>query len=150
MGASANQIERQIEETRHRMDENLNELEDRAASNARRYGRIAAVAIGALALIGAGLLVYRRTRKPALQKKFMDHVSMGSLRDFAGDLRSRVKKTIPSVTLTINERSEEPGAVESIVRKVAPAIVGTASTALLDRVTLAGAGGDRRRTQRAD
>jgi hypothetical protein len=94
MGASANEIERQIEETRNRMDENLGVLEDRAASNAVRYGRVAAVAVGALALVGAGYLVYRRMRKPSLRRRFMDgldRVSVESVRDFAGDMRSRLR-----------------------------------------------------------
>lgn len=149
MGASASEIERQIEETRKRMDENLGALEDRATSKAVKYGRMAAVTVGALALVGAGYLVYRRMRKPSLRRRFMDgldRVSVESLRDFAGDMRSRLKESLPSVTLTVNHRSEEPGTGESIVRKVAPAIVGTASTALLERAARAGAGHDIRRT----
>src|SRR5207237_8316 len=50
MGASAREIERQIMETRERMDDNLNELEGRAASNAVRYGRIAAIVVAAVAV----------------------------------------------------------------------------------------------------
>jgi hypothetical protein len=147
MGASANEIERQIEETRNRMDQNLGVLEDRAASSAVRYGRIAAVAVGALAVLGAGFLVYRRIRKPTLKRRLtdgFDRVSVDSLRDLVGEMRSRLKKPLPSVTLTVNERSAEPRTVESIVRKVAPAIVGTASTVLLERVARAGKGDTRR------
>jgi hypothetical protein len=129
MGASANEIERQIAETRSRMDQNLTVLEHKAATNAVRYGRIAGVAIGALAAAGVGFLVYRRMRRPSLK----DRVSVNSLREFAGDLRSRFKK-LPSVTVSVNDHSAEPGLVEGILRDVGPAIVGTASTALIERV----------------
>ena len=137
MGASASEIERQIEETRNRMDHNLGVLEQRATSNAIRFGRVAAVAVGAIALAGAGFLIYRRMRKPTLQRKLtarLGGMSIDSLRDLAGEMNSRLKKSLPSVTVTFNERTEEPGAIASVVRKVAPAIIGTASTALLERV----------------
>jgi len=93
------------------MDENLNQLEDRAASNAIRYGRIVAIVAGAAAVAGAGFLIYRRMHRPTL------------------------KEQLPSVTVrVIEKRPQERGTIESIVRKVAPALVGTASTALLGRV----------------
>jgi hypothetical protein len=59
MGASAREIERQIRETRDRIDANLRRLESRAASSATRYGLIGAAVVGALA-VGAGFLIYRR------------------------------------------------------------------------------------------
>jgi len=153
MGASASEIERQIEETRNRMDQNLGVLEDRAVSNAVRFCRVAAIAVGAIALAGAGFLIYRRMRKPTLQRKLMDRLSgmsVDSLRELAGDMNSRLKRSLPSVTVTVNERTEEPGTMESIVRKAAPAIVGTASTALLERVARAGDGDSRRPVPQAD
>jgi len=135
------------------MDQNLGVLEDRAVSNAVRFGRVAAIAVGAIALAGAGFLIYRRMRKPTLQRKLMDRLSgmsVDSLRELAGDMNSRLKRSLPSVTVTVNERTEEPGTMESIVRKAAPAIVGTASTALLERVARAGDGDSRRPVPQAD
>ena len=141
MGASTDQIDRQIRETRERMDENLGVLEERATSNAVRYGRIVAIVAGAAALGVAGFLVYRRVRKPSLKSRLQD-MSPDSLRDMAGEIAARMKKmkdvrkSMPSVTLTVNEKAaEEPGTIESIVRKVGPALVGTASTALIERFT---------------
>ena len=111
MGASAREIERQIKETRERMDNNLNELEDRAASNAVRYGRIAAIVVGVVA-IGE------------------------NLRELAEAVSGRLKGQLPSVTVKVNEPTpREPGTIESIVRRVAPAMLGTVSTALLERVS---------------
>lgn len=136
MGASADEIDRQIKDTRDRMDENLEVLEKRATSKAVRYGKLAALVIGAAAVGGAGFLLYRRLRKPTLKDR-LQGMSIGSLRGWADELTARLKR-LPSVTLTVNERGdEEPGVFENIVRRVAPAAVGTASTALLHRMTRA-------------
>jgi hypothetical protein len=62
VGASAREIEREIRKTRDRMDVNLTRLEIRAASSALRYGRMAAIALGVVALGAAGLVVFKKTR----------------------------------------------------------------------------------------
>ncbi len=134
MGASAREIEREIRATRERMDENLTRLEGRAASDAVRFGRIAAVILGVVAVGGAASLVYRRTRRPTLRDR-LDQLSLDHLRALAAEATGRLKDRLPSVTVKVNEKTEEdPGTVESILRKVAPALVGTAGSALLQRV----------------
>jgi len=134
MGASADQIESEIKETRERIDENLGMLEGRAASNAVRYGRIAAIVVGVGVLAGAGFLLYRRSRRPNLKDR-LDAMSIDSLKELAAEASERLSKRLPTVRVTVNEKTEEePGTVEAIVRKVAPALIGTASTALLERV----------------
>ncbi len=135
MGASAREIEREIKVTRDRMDENLTQLEGRAAGNAARYGRLAAIAAGVVAAGAVAFLVYRRTRKPTLRDR-IDDVSIENLRAMLDNLSARLKEDLPSVTVRVNEKSErEPSTIEAIVRKVAPAVVGTASTALLERIS---------------
>ncbi len=135
MGASAREIERQIKETRERMDNNLNQLEDRAASNAVRYGRIAAIVVGVVAIGGAGFLLYRKMRRPTLKDR-LDDLSIENLRELAEAVSGRLKGQLPSVTVKVNEPTpQEPGTIESIVRRVAPAMLGTVSTALLERVS---------------
>jgi uncharacterized membrane protein YccC len=130
MGASAREIEREIKETRDRMDANLTRLEGTAATRAVRYGRWATLGVGVLAAAGVAFLVYRRTRKPKLRDRLSD-ASVERLRE----LLEKLREELPSVTVRVNDRSErEPGTVESIVRKVAPAIIGTASTAVLERI----------------
>ncbi len=130
MGASAREIERQIRETRDRMDENLTRLEGRTRSGAMRYGRFAAIGLGALLLAGGALFIYRRTRKPTLRDR-LNELSLDNLRTLAEQMREK----LPSVTIRLNEKTdEEPGTVESIVRKVAPALVASAGTALLERL----------------
>src|SRR5438046_124469 len=132
MGASAREIEGQIKETRERMDNNLNELEDRAASNAVRYGRIAAIVVGVVAIGGAGFLLYRRMHRPTLKDR-LDDLSIENLRELAEAVSGRLKGQLPSVTVKVNGPTpREPGTIESIVRRVAPAMLGTVSTALLE------------------
>ncbi len=53
MGPSADEIDRQTRK-REQIDENLDVLEHRSAWNAVRYGKIAAVAVGIVAVAGAG------------------------------------------------------------------------------------------------
>jgi hypothetical protein len=134
MGASAREIERQIKETRARMDDNLTRLEGRASSSAVRFGRIAAIVLGVVAIGGVAYVVYRRTRRPTLRDR-LDDLSLDNLRTLVGDASDRVRDRLPSVTVRFNEKTEqEPGAVESIIRKVGPALVGTAGSALLSRM----------------
>jgi hypothetical protein len=150
MGASAREIEQQIRDTRERIDENLTVLEKRAASSAVRYGKIAAIGIGAAAAAVVVVLIYRRVRRPTFKER-IDRMSIESLRELTQRLAARLKKPLGTVKVTVHERAEGPGTVERIVRKVAPAIVGTASTALLERVTRsAGRGKAHRRAPRAD
>ena len=142
MGASAREIEREIRETRERMDDNLSRLEGKAANGARRAGVIAAV-VGAVVAVGiAGYVVYRRTHRPTWRDR-LDDLSPANLRDLAQELSQRLRDGLPSVTVRVNEKTEkEPGTAQAILRRVAPAIVGTASTALLSRVAAAPDGAD--------
>ena len=138
MGASTDQIDRQIKETRERMDENLGTLEQRATSNAVRYGKIAAIVVGAAVAGAATFLIVRRLRRPTLSRRLRG-LSPDAMRELVDELRSRIKdarKSMPAVTVTVNDKEKaEPGTVESIVRKVAPAVIGTASTAVIEKLT---------------
>ena len=143
MGASEDEIDRQIRATRSHMDENLGVLEQRAASKAIRYGRIAAVVVGAVAVAGAGWLIYRRINRPTRRERLQGMVieALKDLPDSFCDLSdaaaTRLKKPMPSIKVVVNGEGEakEPGALEGIVRRIAPGVVGTASTALIQRFT---------------
>jgi len=146
MGASKDQIEREIRETRERMDENLELLEDRAVSNAVRYGRIAVVALLVTAAGVAGFLMYRRMRRPGVKER-LERLSPESLREFAVEIGTHVKERFPSVTVTVNEKKEpEPWPLQSILRRVAPTIIGSASTAVVEKLTRRPAEREGRRT----
>jgi hypothetical protein len=141
MGASTDEIDRQINETRDHIDENLAVLERRAASNATRYGRLAVMVLGVVAVVGAGALIYQRIKRPSrrqqLQVTLKDALKdlPDTLRGLPDEVAARLKRPLPSIKVVVNgaEDSKEPGTVESIVRKVAPAVVTTASGALIDR-----------------
>jgi len=134
MGASAREIEREIRETRERMDYNLTRLEGQATSDARRHGIFAVTILGVAVLAVAGILVYRRMHRPTLRDR-LDELSLDNLRSLAKDLSERLHESLPSVTVRLNEKTdEEPGMVAGIVREVAPALVGTAGSAMLHRL----------------
>jgi hypothetical protein len=142
MGASADEIERQIKETREQIDEDLGVLEHRALSSALRYGKIAAVIVGVVAVAGVGVLIYRRVHRPTrpdqlrslLIEAFKD--LPGSLHDLPDEISARLKKPLPSIKVAVNaDEPEESSTLERIVRRVAPALVGTASTAVIKRFT---------------
>jgi hypothetical protein len=142
MGASADEIDRQIKETRDHIDENLGMLEQRAASSAVRYGKIVAVIVGVVAVAGAGVLIYRRINRPTRTEQLRSIVIEAlkdlpdSLRDLPEEVSARLKRPVPSIRVVVNgEASEEPGTFERVVRRVAPAVVGTASSALIERLT---------------
>jgi hypothetical protein len=96
-------IDRQIDETPDNMGQNL-DLEQEA-SDARMYGRIAAIGLAVLVLAGAGYLVYRRVKRPPLAKRLRTRL-LESLRDLPAELPSRLselpsrwKERIPRVSV---------------------------------------------------
>jgi hypothetical protein len=142
MGAAADEIDRQIRETREHMDENLGTLERRAASNATRYGKIAAVVLGVAVVAGSGVLIYRRMQRPSRTEQVRSMVLEvlkdlpDALRDLPAEVTARLKKPLPSIKVEVNGEGDarESRTFEGIVRKVAPAVVTTASSALIDRI----------------
>jgi hypothetical protein len=141
MGASEDEIDRQIKETRQHIEDNLDVLEQRATSNAVRYGKIAAVVVGVAVMAGAGVLIYRRINRPTRREQLRSMLIEAlkdlpdALRDLPEDVASKVKRQLPSIKIVVNGEDEarEPGTLESIVRRVAPALVGTASSAVIGR-----------------
>ena len=148
MGPSADEIDRQIRK-REQIDENFDVLEHRAASNAVRYGKIAAVVVGVVAVAGVGVLIYRRMNRPTRSEKLRSMVIEAlkdlpdTFRDLPEEVSSRLRRPLPSIKVVVNaEEPEEPGTLERIVRRVAPAVVGTASSAVIERFTRTSDSGD--------
>ena len=130
MGAPAHEVEPEINQTRDRTDVNLARLEGSPAARVVRYRRWVAVGVGVLGAAGVAFLVYRRTRRPKLRDR-LSGVSVKRLRE----LLEKFREELPSVTVTVNDKSARaPGTMESIVRTVTPALIGTASTAVLERI----------------
>ncbi len=139
MGSSEDEIDRQMNEAREQIDENLDR---RAPSNAARYAKVAAVIVGVAVVAGAGVLVYRRmnrrTRTERLRSMVVEALRdlPDSLRDLPDEVSRRLKKSLPSIKVVVNgEEFEEPGTLERIVRRLVPAVVGTASGAVIERFT---------------
>jgi hypothetical protein len=142
MGSSEDEIDRQIKEAREHIDENLGVLEQRAASDAVRVGKIAALIVGVALVAGAGVLIYRRmnrrTRTEQLRHALVEALRdlPDSLRDLPDEVSTRFKRSLPTIKVVVNgEEAGEPGTLERIVRRVAPAVVGSASTAVIERFT---------------
>jgi hypothetical protein len=141
MGTSADQIDRRTKETRDHHDESLDALEQRTASNGARYGKIAALAVVVAAVATAGVLIYRRVNRPTrseqLRRLLVDALQdlPESLRGLPEQVATKLKKPVPSIKVVVNaeDESREPGTLETIARRIAPAMVGTASSALVRR-----------------
>ena len=149
MGSSEDEIDRQIREAREHIDENLGVLEERAASNAVRFAKVAAVIVGVVAVAGAGVLIYRRmnrrTRTEQLRSMLVEALRdlPDSLRELPDEVSTRLKRSLPTIKVVVNgEEAGEPGTLERIVRRVAPAVVGSASTAVMERFTRSSGSGD--------
>jgi hypothetical protein len=114
------------------MDDNLGELEDRAGGGVQRYSKIAAAVVAVGVVAAAGYLIWRKTRRPSLGDR-LDRLSPESLRDLADEVVARLKKPLPRVKVTVNGKDEGPSLVESVLRKVTPAVVGTVAAGLAER-----------------
>lgn len=128
MGASAAEIDQEIKKTRGELDRQISVLERRAASGARTYGLIAAgIAVGVVA-VAAGIILYRRRRQTPVRR-------LQKLVRSAQRLPRRARERLPIKVVVTDRASEDssPGALTSIAQKVAPAVAGSATGALLAR-----------------
>ena len=135
MGASSAEIDQEIKDTRGELDQTLGVLERRAATGARRYGRIAAgVAVG-LAAVVVGVVVYRRTRQKHAVRQ-LHRVLFESVRDLPDEVSSRLKKKLP-IKVTITDRADDESAGNAwteLAGKIAPTLVGSATGAVMSRL----------------
>ena len=134
MGASSAEINEQIASTREHLDANLDVLEKRAASGAKRAGALAAIGLAAGLLVGGAIfLVYRRMHRPSIGERVQDALP-ASIADLPDELRRRFGGKPFKVVITSADAREEGGVWEATARKVAPAIATTAMSALMARV----------------
>lgn len=133
MGASADEIDRQINSTRDQIDANLDVLERRAASGARRVGVLAAAGlIAGLAIAGAAYLVYRRVRKPSLAER-VHQMLPDAIAGLPDEIKSRLKVRPFKVVITDGSEDAQPGTLEAIGQRLAPTIVSSAVGAVMAR-----------------
>jgi hypothetical protein len=134
VGASADEIDREISETRAHLDENLTVLQSRAASGAKRLGVIVAVGVVAgLAVAGGAVLIYRRVRKPSLGDR-LQGVLPDALTGLPEEVRSRIGRGPIKVVITQGDEDAGSRAWQSIGRKIAPTLVSTAVGAVMSRL----------------
>jgi hypothetical protein len=135
MGASAAEIDRQISSTRDQIDANLDVLERRAVSRAKRVGTFAAAGLVAgLAIAGVAYLVYRKVRKPSLAERVREMLP-DALADLPDDIKSRLKARPFKVVITDRSEDARPGTWQSIGRRLAPTLVSSAAGAVMARAT---------------
>jgi hypothetical protein len=135
MGASSDEIDQEIRETRAQLDQKLGVLERRAAFGARRYGRIVAGVAAGLAAVAVGALVYRRHRQKAVVKQLRDAV-FESVHNLPDEAASRLKRRLP-IKVVVTDSAHEVGgqsAWAGIAGKIAPTIVGSATGAVVSRL----------------
>jgi hypothetical protein len=136
VGTSSAQIERQITETRQHIDANLSVLERRAASGARRVGRIAIMTgagLAAAAVAGIAIYMLTRRRTPAVIVK--DAVP-GSIRDLPKSVAKVLRRRLPTVRVTVADADDSRGSSpwRTMVQKVAITVVVSTAGALASRI----------------
>ena len=135
MGASTDEIDRQINSTRDQIDANLDVLERRAASGARRVGTFAAAGLVAgLAVAGVVYLVYRKVRKPSLAERVHEMLP-AAVAGLPADIKSRLRARPFKVVITDRSEDAEPGTWASIGKRVAPTLVSSALSAVMAQAT---------------
>ena len=112
MGPSKDEIDGRIRETREQDDE------EQAESNAVRYGKIAAVVIGAAAVAVAGVVIYRRYRRPARREQ-LRRMLVEALADLPDMLRGVPDEVERRIKVVVNPEAGANlrGALENMIRR---------------------------------
>jgi hypothetical protein len=125
MGPSGDEIGRKARETREQIDENLEGVEQDAEPDTARYVRLAAVVIGAVAVATAGVLIYRRIKRPArreqLRRMLVEALEdlPDMLQDLPDEIVRTIKKPLPSIKVVVNPEvgAKVRGALENVIRR---------------------------------
>jgi hypothetical protein len=134
MGSSAAEIDKQITSTREHLDANLDVLEKRAASGAKRVATMAAIGLVAgLAVGGAAYFVIRRMRRPSLGDRV--HAALpDAFSGLRGDLKKRFGGRPFKVVITSAGDGDGDSIWKSTASKVVPTVATTAVSALMAQV----------------
>ena len=126
MGPSADEIDRKLRLSREQVDQNLDVSDETAESDAARYGKVAAAVVGAVVVAAAGVLIYRRLRRPARREQLKTMLVEALedlpdvLQDLPDELVRKIKRPLPSIKLVVNPEAgaKVRGALESMIRRV--------------------------------
>jgi hypothetical protein len=107
------------------IDENLGVVEEGAESDAVRYVRIAAVVVGAVAVATAGVLIYRRMKRPErreqLRRMLVEALEdlPDTLRELPDEVARKIKQPLPSIKVVVNRETRDRvrGALENMIRR---------------------------------
>jgi hypothetical protein len=156
MGASSDQLERQIAEVRGSMESKIIELRERSRTQVRRISRTLVIAVGVGAAVGVavvgGLIVYRITRPPTTRERIERVVPKGLMKDLRRvrqTLELGLRRQVPPMRMYIGDKQlgeEKPASQwERIAVNVARAAATAAASAvvarMMDRVKPGKAGG---------
>jgi hypothetical protein len=145
MGASSDQLERQIAEVRGSMESKIIELRERSRTQVRRVSRTLVIAVGVGAAVGVAavgaLIVYRLTRPPTTRERLQRVVPPGVLKDMKRirqTLELGLRRNVPPMRLYVGDRQlgeEKPSSQwEKIAVNVARAAGTAAASAVVARL----------------
>jgi hypothetical protein len=145
MGASSDQLERQIAEVRGSMESKIIELRERSRTQVRRISRTLVVAVGVGAAVGVAavgvLVVYRLTRPPTARERLQRVIPPGLMKDLKRirqTLELGVRRNLPPVRLYVGDRQlgeEKPASQwERIAVNAARAAATAAASAVVARL----------------
>ncbi|HKF76167.1 MAG TPA: hypothetical protein VKF59_08485 [Candidatus Dormibacteraeota bacterium] len=151
MGASSDQIERQIAEVRSSLEAKIVELRARGRRRVRAASRMALVALAAGAAVGVavvGIFVVHRLTRPPTRTERLRRLMPRGLAGLPLDVRhtrrralERLKREVPPVRLYVGDRQvgEEPRVThwERLVVRAAQAAGTAAAGALATRLAAA-------------
>ena len=141
MGASSDQLERQIAEVRGSMESKIIELRERSRTQVRRLSRTLVIAVGVGAAVGVAavgvLIVYRVTRPPTTRERLQRIVPPGVMKDLKRirqTLELGVRRTVPPMRLYIGDRQVGEEKPTSQWERIAVNVARTAATAAASAV----------------
>ena len=155
MGASSDQLERQIAEVRGSMESKIVELRERSRTQVRRLSRTAVIAAGVGAAVGVTLvgafLVYRLTRPPTRKERVQRVVPPGLWKDLQRirqTLELGIRRQVPPMRLYIGDKQvgeDKPSSQWEKIALNAARAAGTAAASAavaraFDRLRTSGSG----------
>jgi len=142
MGPTSDQLERQIDEVRGRMESRVVELRELGRQRVRTARRLALIALGVGAAAVGVFVVWRLTRPPTARERLQRLLPAGTLKDLRRmreTLELRGRRRVPPMRLYVGDRrvGEEPdrsGRWERVAVAAARAAGRAAAGAALSRV----------------
>jgi hypothetical protein len=141
MGASSDQLERQIVEIRGSMESKIIELRERSRTQVRRLSRTLVIAVGVGAAVGVAvvgaLIVYRVTRPPTARERVERVIPRGVMKDLRRarqTLELGLRRQVPPMRLYVGDKQLGEEKPSSQWERIAVNVARTAATAAASAV----------------